>query len=450
MEQNTATKLIRITQKAKEISTYKFISLKYLINEAYLFDCFHELKAHKAAGVDGKTLESYTDAEMKQTIQMTITQMKENHYRPQPVRRVLIPKANGKTRPLGIPTVIDKVVQLGIAKILEAIFEPTFLTVSYGYRPGKNPHDCLKEINHMVMGKPVNYILEADIEGFFDHVDHAWMRKCLEVRIKDQRFINLIVSFLKAGVMEDHQVKPSSKGTPQGGIISPILANIYLHYVLDLWFTKKMQKTHTGYSQLIRYADDFIVGFQIKTEALQFRQNLKQRLEEFNLKLAEEKTELIEFGRYAEENIAKRRKDDKSEGQGKGKPPSFDFLGFTHYCGHTKDGRFAIKVKTSHSRFTRSIQSMEDWLKQVRSCLNLQEIWDGLDKRLRGHYQYYGVSGNFDSILTFHKLTRRLTFKWLNRRSQKKSWNWEQFDLFTDKYQLPRPKLTYNFYNTYA
>lgn len=440
MENNTATKLIQITKKAKEEPKFRFTFLKYLLNEAYLEECFHLLKTGKAAGVDGRTLESYSEREMGEAIRKTIENMKANHYRPQPVRRVMIPKGNGKQRPLGIPTVIDKVIQLACTRILEAIFEPTFLPVSFGYRPGKDAHGCLKEINHMVMGKPVNYIVEADIEGFFDHVNHDWLIKCLEVRIGDPRFINLIVQFLKAGVMEGHQTKPATQGTPQGGILSPVLANIYLHYMLDLWFTKREQESLKGYSQLIRYADDFVIGCQYEREAIRIQQDLKERLEHFGLRLSVEKTNLIEFGRFAEENRRKR---------GEGKPQTFDFLGFTHYCDHTRDGRFAIKVRTSRKRFTRAVKSLESWLKQVRTYLPILELWPLLQMKLRGHYQYYGVSGNFESIKDFYQLSRRLTFKWLNRRSQKKSWNWQQFSAFVQKYQLPQPKLTYAFYNTW-
>jgi len=437
---NTAAKLIQITTKSKEEAKYRFTFLKYLLNEAYLQQCYKDLKTGKAAGVDGRTLESYTEAEMEQAIKDIVTNMKTNHYRPQPVRRVRIPKENGKERLLGIPTVMDKVVQLGCTRILESIFEPTFLPVSYGYRPGRDAHACLKEINHMVMQKRVNYILEADIEGFFDHVNHEWLIKCLEQRIGDPRFIRLITQFLKAGVMEDGHHTASTKGTPQGGILSPVLANIYLHYVLDLWCTVKEYKQFQGYSQLIRYADDFVIGCQHRHEAEQLLRDLKERLEKFGLRLSTEKTRVIEFGRYAQENRKNR---------GEGKPESFDFLGFTHYCSQTQDGRFAIKVKTSRKRIKRSVHSVGEWLKTIRNTLPIQNLWPILKMKLRGHYQYYGVSGNFDSLQRFYQQTRRLTFKWLNRRSQKRSWDWEQFHKMELRFPLPRPKLYYAFYNTW-
>lgn len=436
----TAAKLIQITRKSQEEPGYRFSYLKYLLNEAYLQQCYHDLKTGKAAGVDRRTLESYTEEEMKHDIAQVITEMKANRYRPQPVRRVYIKKENGTMRPLGIPTVIDKVVQLACTRILESIYEPTFLPVSHGYRPGRDAHACLKEINHMVMGQKVNWIVEADIEGFFDHVDHAWLVKCLEQRIRDPRFINLIRQFLKAGVMEGDRRTVTIRGTPQGGILSPVLANIYLHYVLDLWFNNREKKQLQGYTQLVRYADDFVIGCQHREEAQQIRADLTKRMEKFGLRLSEEKTRVMEFGRYAQENRKKR---------GDKRPESFDFLGFTHYCSRTKDGRFAIKVKTSRKRMKRGLHTMQEWLKRIRNTQPIQDLWPVLKMKLRGHYQYYGVSGNFKGVQTFYQQTRRLTFKWLNRRSQKKSWSWEQFHRMELQFPLPQPKLYYAFYNTW-
>jgi group II intron reverse transcriptase/maturase len=436
---NTATKLDRITTKAKREPKVRFTYVKYLLNEEYLFSCYGELKTKKAAGVDGRTVESYTEEEIRKQIADTIDKMKRNQYHVQPVRRVEIPKENGKTRALGIPTVIDKIIQLGCAKIINAIWEPKFLSVSYGYRIGRDAHAALKEINHMLMGKPVNYVVEADIEGFFDHVDHQWMRRCLEEHIGDPRFLNLITQMLKAGVMERGKVTKTREGTPQGGIISPILANVYLHYVLDLWFEKREQRKMKGHTQLVRYADDFMIGCQNKEEAKEILIDMTKRLAQFGLHLSAEKTRIIEFGRFAKENKQRRR--DK-------RPETFDFLGFTHYCDKTRDGRFAVKVRTSKKRTKRSQQAMHIYLKNSRS-IRLKEMWGMIAMKLRGHYQYYGISGNFHALQSFYRKTRQMTFTWLNKRSQKRSFNWVQFTSFMLRYPLPQPKLYYAFYNTW-
>lgn len=411
----------------------------HLLNERYLKECYHLLKRGKAAGIDGRTVESYTEEEMYQAIEKTERAIKGKWYQPQPVRRVYIDKENGKKRSLGIPTVIDKVVQLGMTRILEAIYEPTFQPESYGYRPGRGAHVAIKEINHMLMQKKVNWVVEADIKGFFDHIDHRWMERCLTERIKDPNFIQLIKKFLKVGIMEG-KYQPTKEGTPQGGIISPMLANIYLHYVLDLWFEKREKQQMQGYTQLVRYADDFVIGVQHKEEAERIKQDLAERIQRFGLELSEEKTKVLEFGRFAKENTQRR---------GKKKPDTFDFLGFTHYCTQTKDGRFKVGIRTSRKRQNRAIVSMNTWLKGVRNLVPTETIWEKLRAKLTGHYNYYGVSGNYAAIKWYYERTRKLTLQWMNRRTRKKSWNWEEFERYLKTYPLPIPKLTYAIYNTW-
>ena len=440
VDNTTKFKLTLIAKKAQEEPKLKFISLMHLLNVEYLLECFSELKSHKAPGVDKRTAESYEPQEITQILTQTVTSLKDHTYRPQPVRRVFIPKANGKTRPLGIPTAIDKTLQLACAKILEPLFEPLFLNLSYGFRPKRNAHQALSAVNHMVMRQKVNWIIDADIKGFFDNVNHNWLIKCLEQRMTDPNFLWLIRRFLKAGVMTEGKVQSVNQGTPQGGIISPVLANVYLHYVLDLWFEVKEKKQLTGYSQLIRYADDFIIGCQTKQEAEKILKDIRERFAQFGLTLAEDKTRILEFGRFAKDNINKR---------GEGKPQTFDFLGFTHYCSQTKDGRFALKVKTSGKKYTASLKDLNLWLKTVRSKLKLPDIWKLLALKLQGHYNYYGLSGNFDGVKSFYCRTEKLTFKWMNRRSQKASWNRKSFRDYLSQYPLPKPKLTYAIYNTW-
>jgi group II intron reverse transcriptase/maturase len=343
-------------------------------------------------------------------------------------------------RPLGIPTVLDKTLQLAIAKILGLLYEPLFLNISYGFRPNRNAHEALKAVNHMVMGKRVNWIIDADIKGFFDTVNHDWLMRALEERISDPSLLRIIARFLKAGVMNEGKIEKTDKGTPQGGIVSPILANIYLHYCLDLWFEVKEKQTLQGYAEMVRYADDFVIGVQHSADAQKLLEDLKQRLAKFGMELAKDKTRILEFGRFAEKNSRK---------QGKGKPETFDFLGFTHYCSRTKDGRFALKLTTSRKKQVASLKSQNQWLKSIRNCLPIMDIWKLLSLKLQGHYQYYGISGNFEGIQRYYEQTRKLVFKWTNRRSQKKSWNWPTFEEYILRHPLPKPRLTYAIYNTW-
>jgi len=437
---NTALKLTLISKRAKDESQTKFISLMHLLNVEYLKGCYKELKRGKAVGVDGRKVEEYTEEEITRAIEETVMGLKRRTYRPQPVRRVYIEKANGQKRPLGIPTVIDKVIQLGVAKILGAIYEPRFLPVSYGFRKGRNAHKCLRELNHKIMGKKVNWVIEADIKGFFDHVDHGWMMRCLEEKIGDTPFKKLIERMLKSGVMEGGLYIASNKGTPQGGIISPILANIYLHYVLDLWFEKVERKVLSGEAYLIRYADDFVICVQHKDTALKILEDLGKRLQKFGLELAKDKTRIVEFGRFADKNRRRR---------GKGKPETIEFLGFTHYCTKTRDGRFMVRIKTSRRKMNKAVKEMNKWLKNIRNLMKLRDIWKLLKLKLQGHYNYYGLSGNFESIQRYYRKVLILVLKWMNRRSQKKTWTWKTLKEYIRRYPLPEPKLACVIYNTW-
>ncbi len=429
------TKLNLITNIAGKEAKCRFNNLVYLLNGENLRDSFYKLKKGRASGIDGQSFEDY-EKDLERNLEDLVDRMKRQAYKPQAVRRAYIPKTNGQKRPLGIPTVEDKMVQMCIARILNAIFEVDFVETSYGFRPGRSCHDALNTLDKIIMTKPVNHIIDADIKGFFDHVEHDWLMKCLEQRISDKNLLRLIKRFLISGYIEEGQYYATEQGTPQGGVISPILANIYLHYVIDLWMMKVIKKQCQGYVEMIRYADDFIICVQKKEEAKKILGWLKERLAKFGLKLAEEKTQVIEFGRYAEENARKRGE----------KPGSFNFLGMTHYVDKTRKGWFKVGRKTDRKKFRTKIKEMNDWLKQIRNMVSVKEWWVILKAKLRGHFQYYGISGNYAGIRCFYEAVKRLLIKWLNRRSQKKSYNWKTFQVYIARHDLPKPKICYNLY----
>jgi len=426
-----STKFVSLTCKAKENLKYKFMSLTYLLTENFLKGCFWELKRDKASGIDGVTVKEY-EVGLERKLKDLVERMKIWKYRPKPTRRVYIPKSDGNKRPLGIPSVEDKIVQKGIKEILETIFENDFVDVSYGFRPNKSCHDALDKVDKTIMTKPINYIVDMDIEKFFDTIDHKWLMRCLKQRIADKPFLRLISRFLKAGVMEEGRFIETDRGTPQGGVLSPVLANIYLHFILDLWFEKEVKKQLKGFAQLVRYADDFIVCFESGSEAKAFTDMLKQRLGKFGLKIAEGKSRVIEFGRYVWEKTQR----------GNGKVATFDFLGFTHYCDKTRKGKFKLGRKTSRVRFIQKVKVMNEWLKDIRNLVKLKEWWKVLKVKLFGHYRYYGISGNMRGIRQYYFQVSKLAYKWLNRRSQKKSFTYAKYCRFINEYNpLPQPKI---------
>ncbi len=310
-----------------------------------------------------------------------------------------------------------------------------YQNVCFGFRPNKSCHDALKELSWTIERKKVSYIVDADIKGYFDHVDHKWLIKCVEQHIKDPRIIRLIKRFLKAGIVEKTQYIETTEGTPQGSILSPILANIYMYYVLILWFEKKVQKNFTGESYIIAYADDFVCCFQYKNEAELFiNELLPERLKKFNLELAKDKTRLIAFGRYAKSNS----KDGRVE--------TFDFLGFTHYCSKSTKGKFRVKRKTSRKKFKAKIKEFKIWIKENKHT-KVRELIKMVNTKLRGHYQYYGVTDNYERIHNFMFCINKLLWKWLNRRSQRRSYTSEEFAQMLKHYPLLTPKIYVNIYD---
>ncbi|MBW2040271.1 MAG: group II intron reverse transcriptase/maturase [Deltaproteobacteria bacterium] len=432
-----STKLSVITQRAREDPRCKFTSLVHLLNEDFLRGCFRELKRDKAPGIDGVTVRVREyEAHLEENLRDLVGRMKGWRYRPQPARRVYIPKPKGGKRPLGIPAVEDKIVQMGIKKILEAIYECDFLDVSYGFRPNRSCHDALDVLDKAIMRGPVNFVVDMDIERFFDTVDHARLMECLGQRIKDRNLLRLIGRFLRAGIMEEGRYLETDRGTPQGGVLSPILANIYLHYALDLWFERKVKGRLRGFAQMVRYADDFIVCFQYRDEAEAFGKALRERLAEFGLRISEQKSRVIEFGRYPWQRAQRQDK----------RVATFDFLGFTHYCDKTRRGKFKLGRRTAKSRFSQKVKEMGKWLKSIRSTLKLEQWWKVLKWKLIGHYRYYGISGNMVRLRAFYKEIIRLAYKWINRRSQKRSYNWRQFSRYLVYNPLPKPRIYHLMY----
>jgi RNA-directed DNA polymerase len=431
------TKLNFITEKARENKRLKFTSLMHHMNGNNLVACYDELNKYGASGVDGVTVEEY-GKELGWNILQLVEQLKTKTYRPQPVKRVYIPKAGkpNEKRGLGIPTIEDKLVQIMLKKILEAIFETDFSDISHGFRPEKSCHTAIKELNSVVMKRPVNFIVEVDIKKFFDTIKHYWMLRCLEERISDPNVLRLVKRILEAGVMENGNYQASDLGSPQGGVVSPLLANIYLHYVLDMWFERVIQPKARGFMQMIRYADDFVVCCESERDAKEFLSALEERFSKFGLELSPEKTRIIKFGRHQWK--LNRKTGNKSE--------TFNFLGFTHYCGTSRGGYFMMGHKTSKENLNRKLASIKKWIKGIRNLLPLKEWWPKLEAKLTGHYNYFGISGNYRCLNQYYRQVVSVMFKWINRRSQRKSMTLEFFSKYLEWNPLPKPKICFALY----
>ena len=425
------TKLLRVAEKARKEPEFQFTSLFHLMNVELLRGCFAGLKPGKAPGIDQVTKEEYAE-DLEGNLTKLVEKLHRMAYIPQPVRRTYIPKPGStKQRPLGIPCLEDKLVQAGMARILGAIYEQDFIEDSYGSRPKRSCHDALKALSWEVEEGPINHIVEADIKGFFDHVKQDWLIKFLEHRVKDTRILRMIKRFLRAGISEDGAIRASEEGTPQGGVISPMLANLYLHYALDLWFERVYRKRCEGRARLIRYVDDFVVCFQYQAEAERFRSELAEGLGRFGLEVEPTKTKVLAFGRWAEANA-------KAKGK---KLETFDFLGFTHYCSRTQDGkRFRMKRVTARKKFRGKVAAFKEWIKRARTK-RISEIWETAGRKLQGHYNYYGVTDNFAGIRRYFEAVKRLLVKWLRRRSQRRHLTWEKFNRMLARFPLPRPRI---------
>ena len=373
--------------------------------------------------MDRVTFAEY-ERELDANLADLVGRLKEKRYRAKLVRRKYIPKANGKLRALGIPALEDKLLQRAAAQVLEAIYEQDFLDCSWGYRPGRGAREASRVLADRLYGGRTGWVVEADIRGFFDNISHAWMLRMLEERVKDGAFLRLIGKWLKAGVLEeDGKVVHPATGIPQGGIISPVLANIYLHYVLDLWVEHRVKKESQGEVMMMRYADDFVCAFQYQEDAVRFEQDLAKRLGKFGLAVAPEKTRTLPFSRYRPEPNE-----------------AFEFLGFEFRWVRRRTGRMGVKRRTSPKKLRGSVRTFAEWIKGNRSS-RVTTIMKALSRKLRGYWNYYGVRGNSESMSYFYYQCLQRLFKWLNRRSQKRSYTWDEFDTMLRNFAIPMPRI---------
>ena len=412
-----------IAKKAQEQPKHRFGNLYELLNEGFLKECWRDIRKDAAYGVDRVSAQDY-ERDLEGNIHDLVERLKRKQYRAKLVRRQYIPKGDGKVRPLGIPAVEDKLLQLAVTRILQAIYEQDFLRCSYGYRPNVGAVDAVDWLTVKLQFGQYDYVVEADIRAFFDNISHEWMEKMLRERIEDGAFLRLIRKWLKAGVLDtDGQVLHPATGTPQGGIISPILANVYLHYVLDLWFHRVVKSRCGGEACLMRYADDFVCAFQYQEDAEEFYQELGQRLGKFGLGLSADKTRVIPFGQYHDLGRT-----------------SFDFLGFEFRWGKDRAGKPHLKRRTSRKRLRNSLKQFTEWCR-VKCRYGLKELFRELNAKLRGYYNYYGVVGNYASLEQFYTSAMRILCKWLNRRSQRQSYNWRGFWELLEHFQVEQPRI---------
>jgi RNA-directed DNA polymerase len=430
---DTATKLARIAWMSRQNPCKVFACLMHHYNRESLIKCYLELDGSKALGIDRMSKEQYGE-NLGENIEDLLERMKKMAYRPQAVRQVLIPKEGkpGATRPLGISCFEDKIVQNMTRKVLESIYDPIFYDCSYGFRPGRGCHDAVKDLQNYLHDNEVEVVIDIDLGNFFGTIDHTLLSEMLETRIKDIRFMRYIKRMFKAGVLSEGELSISEEGVPQGSVCSPILANVYAHYVIDEWVCKMIQPFIKGKVRLFRYADDAIICCEKEEDAKKIRETLTKRLERYKLHLNEEKTKMVPFSK---------RKAARGEDQG-----TFDFLGFTFFWGKSRSGRIVPRLKTIGKRFTSKLKKVNEWMKSNRNTMKLTELWNRFCNKLRGHGNYYGVSHNAMGVAKFFHQALGIFHKWINRRSQRKSWTWDRFQMFMEKFPPPTPKVVHRLF----
>src|SRR5215471_2193748 len=422
------TGIERIATRARQAPQTRYTALMHHFTVDDLRACFAALDGSKAPGVDGVTKAMYGQ-HLEANLQALHTKLHHMSYRPQPVRRVEIPKDDGSMRPLGMSCTEDKIVQERTRRILEAIYEPTFIETSYGFRPGRSCHDALRQLNQELMTQPVQWVADLDLAQFFDTMPHTQILAILAERIADRTFLRLIARMLKAGIQTPGGVVHDELGSPQGSIVSPVIANAFLDHVLDQWFTRIVTHHCRGYCTIIRYADDALALFEREDDAHRFLRVLPLPLGKFGLRLNPSKTRLVAFGkRHAWRAFSARQRTE-----------TLDYLGFTHYWGRSRTGKVRLKRKTSKKRLRRALKAVKEWLRKARDLCKLPDLWQTLARKMRGHFNYFGVSDNSRALAQFREAVRQLAFKWLNRRSQRRSFTWESLARYEARHPLPRP-----------
>lgn len=431
LSNQTETKLKRIAWLSERDSRKEYTCLIHYFNKESLKDCFNQINKNKAVGIDKVTKMEYSK-NLNRNIEGLLNRMKQMAYRPGPVRQTMIPKAGGAKRQLGISNFEDKIVQKMTQKVLESIYEPIFKAGSYGFRPNRGCHDAIKALSNHLYNNEIKIVIDVDIKGFFDNINHKLLEELLRKKIKDERFMRYIVRMLKSGVLTKNELRVSHEGVLQGSICSPILANIFAHYVIDIWIEETVKPFIRSKIAYFRYCDDLIICSHNYEDAIKIKNALEKRLAKFKLELNKEKTKLVSFSKSSFARGIK---------QG-----TFDFLGFTFYIGKSQKGYPIAKVKTSKKRLNDKLKNVKAWIKDKRNKYPLSLIWEKYKIKLRGHVNYYGVSHNVETIKKFAYASERILFKWINRRSQRKSFNWDKWNLFVKVHPRIQIKIYYKLY----